>query len=102
MTFTQQLEQKGLERVMPTIYLKKIHDFYQIFASDGDFFDECIGTYNIKDDKPIQFDNEKLSHWLMMGVIPTLEVISIITTYLGESESPSINTLIDKLKFIEN
>lgn len=48
MTFTQQLEQKGLERVMPTIYLKKIHDFYQIFASDGDFFDEGLSPEKIK------------------------------------------------------
>ncbi|MCH9755305.1 MAG: 30S ribosomal protein S16 [Gammaproteobacteria bacterium] len=63
------------------MYLKKAGGFHQIFASDGDFFDECIGYYNINDGTPIKFDNEKLSHWLRMGAIPTLEVINIISHY---------------------
>ena len=39
------------------------------------------GYYNIKDGTPIKFDNEKLSYWLRMGAIPTLEVIDIISRY---------------------
>lgn len=79
----------------PTIYLEKMGDFYQIFASDGDFFDECIGSYNINRDIPIKFVNEKLSYWLMMGAIPTLEVINIIGAYFDET--PLVNKAAKKM-----
>ncbi|TLY48267.1 MAG: hypothetical protein E6K54_02025 [Gammaproteobacteria bacterium] len=90
------------QHLKSTIYLKKVGGFHQIFASDGDFFDECIGSYNINDSTSIRFDNEKLSYWLMTGAIPTLEVINIIITYLEIKEVSGVDTIINKLKPIKN
>ncbi|TLY47087.1 MAG: hypothetical protein E6K54_07370 [Gammaproteobacteria bacterium] len=84
-----------------TLYLKKTGGLYQIFASDGDFFEECIGSYNINDSTSIKFDNKKLSYWLMIGAIPTLEVINIISIYLEIEEASNINMIINKLKHIK-
>lgn len=90
------------QHLKSTIYLKKVGTFHQIFASDGVFFDECIGSYNINDNTPIKFDNEKLYHWLMIGAIPTLEVINIISIYLRIEEVSSISMIISKLKSLKN
>ena len=76
-------------RIRLTRLGRKKKPFYRIVVADHESprdgkFLEIVGTYDPNQDPAlVQFDTEKLNHWLSLGAEPSVTVRSLIKKYVA-------------------